>query len=153
MNAAAPTNHHCTCVTIGGAGVMIEGPAGAGKTSLALGLIEAARARGLDAALVADDQALIRAQDGRLVARVPKPIAGKVELRGFGICEVDHREETIIRVVAEIAEPETIERMPEPRTCERAGVTVDLVRVPARHEALGVRIVLAHFGWLDGAGR
>ncbi len=151
MNAAAATNHHCTCVAIGGVGVMIEGAAGAGKTSLALGLIEAARARGLDGALVADDQALLSARGGRLMARVPGPIAGKVELRGFGICEVEHREEAMIGVVAEIAEPETIERMPEPQTCERAGVSVDLVRVPARHEALGVRIILAHLGWLDGA--
>ena len=46
---------------------MIEGKSGAGKTSLALGMLNAARIRGVDFAMVCDDQALIRDSLGMLL--------------------------------------------------------------------------------------
>src|SRR5919205_3670266 len=66
---------HGTCVARSGAGVLLLGPAGAGKSDLALRLLS----RGFD--LVADDQVVI--EDG--VACPPPPLAGLMEVRGVGI--------------------------------------------------------------------
>ena len=75
---------HAACVVLGEAGVLIRGESGAGKSSLALGLIEAAPAHGLFGALVADDRVRITCAHGRLVARPHPAIAGRIELRGLG---------------------------------------------------------------------
>ena len=80
--------HHCCIIEINNQGIMIEGKAGSGKTSLAFGLLERAEQLGLKAFWIADDQAHLETNDGCLVARVPETLAGKVELRGFGILQV-----------------------------------------------------------------
>ena len=82
---------HATCLLIGPHGVLIRGPAGAGKTSLALALIEACHAEGRFARLVADDRVHVEPLNGRLVARTPAEIAGKVERRGLGIVRIADR--------------------------------------------------------------
>lgn len=68
-----------TCVAIGGRGVLIEGPPGCGKSSLALALID----RG--AALVGDDGVMLEMREGRLWAVPPANIAGLLEVRNVGI--------------------------------------------------------------------
>ena len=83
-DAAGRVNLHATAVVAGMAGVLILGPSGAGKSSLALALIALLHARKNFAALVADDRVWVSAAGGRLVAAVPEPIAGLVEVRGFG---------------------------------------------------------------------
>lgn len=68
-----------TAVAIGGRALLIEGPPGSGKTSLALALID----RG--AVLVGDDGIALEARDDVLWA-VPAPVtAGLMELRNVGI--------------------------------------------------------------------
>ena len=64
-----------------GAGVLIEGPSGSGKTSLALGLVDTrGGARAASAALVGDDQAMLEARAGRLVAARRRRFAGLAEI-------------------------------------------------------------------------
>jgi serine kinase of HPr protein (carbohydrate metabolism regulator) len=140
-NAAA--NMHCCVVEIAGAGILIEGVAGSGKTSLALGLIDAAARRGVEAHFVADDQALLERSGGDVLARVPASIAGLAEVRGHGIVPVKHREACKIGLVVRLAADESIERMPAGKTCDLLGVTIPVVNTPMRHEAQAVRIVLA----------
>ena len=61
---------HASAVLIGAKAALIRGAAGAGKSQLALALIEAARAGALPfARLVADDRALVEVQSGRLLVR------------------------------------------------------------------------------------
>ncbi|MDO6414886.1 aldolase [Sphingomonas sp. BIUV-7] len=79
MIPPAPETLHATCVAISGRGVLILGASGAGKSDLALRLID----RG--AALVADDGVEVRAVDGRAIGRAPATIAGQIEVRGLGI--------------------------------------------------------------------
>jgi HPr kinase/phosphorylase len=136
-------NRHCCVVEISGTGILIEGEAGSGKTSLALGLVEAARARGLDAHFVADDQALVELSGNSVVARTPAAIAGLAEVRGHGIVPVKHREACKIGLVVRLVPDESIERMPLAKTCDLLGVTLPVVNTPMRHEAQAVRIVLA----------
>lgn len=68
-----------TCVAIGGRGLLIEGPPGSGKSSLALALID----RG--AVLVGDDGVLLARRGERLHASPAPPIAGKLEVRNLGL--------------------------------------------------------------------
>ncbi|MEO6041041.1 MAG: HPr kinase/phosphatase C-terminal domain-containing protein [Croceibacterium sp.] len=73
------TLHQASCVAIGGRGVLIEGPPGCGKSSLALALID----RG--AALIGDDGVELEARAGWLWALPPPNIAGLLEVRNVGL--------------------------------------------------------------------
>lgn len=75
-----------SCVAVDGRGVLIEGPPGSGKSSLALALID----RG--AQLVGDDGVTLAARGGRLWVCPPPNIAGKLEIRNVGIVELDAAE-------------------------------------------------------------
>ena len=67
---------HASCVAIGGRAILLAGPPGAGKSDLALRLID----RG--ARLGSDDYTELRRVEGRLLARAPATIAGKIEVQG-----------------------------------------------------------------------
>ncbi|MCR9090106.1 HPr kinase/phosphorylase [Oceaniradius stylonematis] len=82
------TPPHGTCVALGGKGVLITGASGAGKTGLALTLIRRARAGGIEAGLVADDRVILEPDASGIIARCPAPLAGKIEVRGWGIADV-----------------------------------------------------------------
>ena len=69
-----------------GRAVMIVGPSGSGKSDLALRLLD----RGFR--LVSDDQTIVRRDGGRLLASAPPSIAGKLEIRGIGIVDMEHDE-------------------------------------------------------------
>ena len=68
-----------SCVAIDGWALLILGPPGSGKSSLALALID----RG--AVLVGDDGVTLTARDGRLFASPPPNTAGLIELRNVGL--------------------------------------------------------------------
>lgn len=82
-------NIHATAIVLGTCGFLFVGPSGAGKTVAALSCLAAARASGLFAALVSDDQVLISVRNGRIIARRPASIAGLAEIRGAGIVRVE----------------------------------------------------------------
>lgn len=74
--------HQATCVSIGRRGLLIEGPPGTGKSSLALALID----RG--ATLVGDDGVVLEPVEGRLVAAPHPRTEGKLEVRNVGLVEM-----------------------------------------------------------------
>jgi hypothetical protein len=74
--------HPASAVAIAGRALLIEGPPGSGKSSLALALIE----RG--AALIGDDAVTLLADGGRLFASPPPNIAGLLEVRGIGLARL-----------------------------------------------------------------
>lgn len=82
MNNPAPLVIQATAVAIGGRALMIEGPSGSGKSSLALALID----RG--AMLIGDDGVTLNRVGDRIVASPPPNIAGLIELRGIGLVEL-----------------------------------------------------------------
>jgi hypothetical protein len=99
-------NIHATCVRLGragrsfrappGAGILLLGPSGSGKSDLALRLIE----RG--AVLVADDRTDLFVQRGRLYGRSPTRIAGLIEVRGLGIVELPFAENAQIALAVDL---------------------------------------------------
>ncbi len=133
---------HGTCVDLDGAGVLLRGSSGSGKSDLALRLLDRGGAR-----LVSDDQVEVSARGGRLTARAPKRLAGLLEVRGVGIVRVARVEATTLVLVADLCAPDAIERMPEPVRTEIGGVGLPLIRVdpgepsaPAKvRVALGMR--------------
>jgi HPr kinase/phosphorylase len=92
MTAKRIVNVHASCVVLARAapsfgarhdsGVLIIGKSGAGKSDLALRLIE----RG--AILVSDDRTELLLTGGSLIARAPANIRGLIEVRGVGIVAV-----------------------------------------------------------------
>jgi serine kinase of HPr protein (carbohydrate metabolism regulator) len=81
------TAHQASCVAIGGAALLIGGPPGSGKSSLALALID----RG--AVLVGDDSVELESEGGRLMARPHPRTRGLLEVRNLGlvrfpVCEI-----------------------------------------------------------------
>lgn len=107
----SPPTIHASCVLVGEAGILIRGPSGSGKSSLARALVAEARHAGRFAALVADDRVRLMARHGRLIAEVPEAIAGAIEIRGIGIVNVDFERTCVVRLVVD-CEPEYPERMP-----------------------------------------
>lgn len=112
MSNAAPVNIHATAIVLGTTGFLFIGPSGSGKSAVALHCIGEARARGLFAALVSDDQVFVSETNGRLIARAPESIAGLAEVRGAGIAAVETIEAAVVtRAIRPIAPP-FAERLP-----------------------------------------
>jgi serine kinase of HPr protein (carbohydrate metabolism regulator) len=112
MTKSAALNVHGTAIVIGTTGLLFVGPSGAGKSAVALHCIGEARARGLFAALVSDDQVLVSVADGRLVARAPASIAGLIEVRGAGIVTMETVEAAALHRAIRPIEPPFAERLP-----------------------------------------
>jgi HPr kinase/phosphorylase len=120
---------HGSCVAREGAGVLIVGPPGAGKSDLTLRLL----GRGFD--LVADDQ--VDVADG--VARTPDTLAGLLEVRGLGIVRLPYRSGVKLHVV--IALTDQPERLPRPERHDVLGLPV--VRLRATDASAPDRVALA----------
>jgi HPr kinase/phosphorylase len=110
---AASISIHASAVAVGEAGIIIRGAAGAGKSSLALGLITAAQRAAWFARLVGDDRIELRRRGGRLIARGHPLVRGMVERRGQGIVHVAHEGAVVARLVIDILAPESAARYPE----------------------------------------
>jgi len=120
---------HGSCVARNGDGVLLIGPAGSGKSDLALRLL----GRGFD--LVADDRVDIT--DG--IAAPPPALAGLLEVRGLGIVRLPHAASARVALVAELAQP--TERLPLP--ARHAELGVPLIRVDPAAASAVERVVLA----------
>jgi HPr kinase/phosphorylase len=142
---------HASCVLVGRSAILIRGPAGSGKSRLALALLDTAKNGLLPfARLVADDRVQLLAAHGRLVARAPAAIAGKIEVRGFGIRAVGHESPALVGLVVDLA-AEDAARMPEEaaRRVEISGVSLSRLPVATGENALAP--VLAALSTVTGA--
>jgi HPr kinase/phosphorylase len=111
MSGAAATVH-ASAVLVGARAVLIRGSAGAGKSRLALALIQAADNGLLTfARLVGDDRIELAACHGRLLARPAQALAGLIEVRGLGIRRLDHEPVAVVGLVVDLGALET-ERLP-----------------------------------------
>lgn len=138
------TTRHATCIDIGGRGILLIGPAGSGKSSLALQMIDSPGfglgEELLRARLVADDQVVISLGEGRLVATAPETLRGLIEVRGIGILALPVLEATVLALAVELATPAAIDRLPEPRSLELLGLSLPLVGLDASLPAAPARL-------------
>ena len=92
---------HASCAARDGAGVLLVGAPGSGKSDLLLRLLD----RGFG--LVADDQVEILGSR----AQAPPPLAGLLEIRGLGLLRVPYVECARLALVVRL---ERAERLPQP---------------------------------------
>jgi HPr kinase/phosphorylase len=101
-NAQAQTNIHASAVVIKEAGILIRGSSGAGKSSLALALIEAGERAGYFTRLVGDDRIKLEIHGGRLIARGHPQIMGQIERRGQGILQIPFLCAAVVQLVIDL---------------------------------------------------
>lgn len=123
MTGRATIQVHASCVELAGAGVLLRGASGSGKSDLALRLIDEG------ARLVADDRTDLTAEEGQLVAAPPAAIAGKIEVRGVGIVTLPHIARTRVGLAVDLVAVDEVERLPLPRHCSYLGVELPLIAV------------------------
>ncbi len=121
-----PDTIHATAVAHGGEAMLLLGRSGAGKSDLALRLID----RGWR--LVADDRVVLGVVGGRLVASAPPGLAGQLEVRGLGIMP----EATAAAPVALALDLSmTPERLPEAASRAWHGIAIPLLAFDASGES------------------
>ncbi len=140
---------HATCVSLNGTAVLIRGPSGSGKSSLALQLLESA-GTGLTAdvikvELVSDDQTELLVRDGRLLASPPHAIAGLLEVRGQDILRLPHLIDVPVVLVVDLKSASRIERLPEVSELmtDILGVKVANVAIDPTHASAAARLRVA----------
>ncbi|RZJ44632.1 MAG: serine kinase [Brevundimonas sp.] len=109
------------------------GPSGAGKSDLASRLI------GAGWRLVVDDYAHLFASAGRLYARAPATIEGRMEVRGVGILPVAALDLARVVLAVELTSDRP-ERLPEPAFRTFEGVDLPLLRLDPREASAGEKV-------------
>ena len=136
MSPAARLIHRASAVSIKGRAVLIEGPPGSGKSSLALALID----RG--AVLIGDDGVSLTPRDGQLYASPPPNIAGLLEVRNLGLLQFPTVSDVRVALVVRI--DEAAERYIEAaELTERAGAELPLIRLWPSETAPALKTELA----------
>jgi serine kinase of HPr protein (carbohydrate metabolism regulator) len=132
---SAETLHASTVATAGRA-VVIMGPSGSGKSDLALRLLD----RGFT--LVSDDRTIVKRDGDRLIASAPPNIAGKLEIRGIGIVDMEKAGDTPVALLVELTNE--IQRLPD-ESPERPvlGVKLPLITIDAMTASAPSKVALA----------
>lgn len=113
---------HATAVCIDGFGILLIGPSAAGKSDLALRLID----RG--ALLISDDAVSVKpGVEGPELCAVPN-IEGQMEVRGIGIVKVAHVTHAPLRLAVELVPP--MDRLPaHAESIDVAGFSVPSAKI------------------------
>jgi HPr kinase/phosphorylase len=137
-------NIHASCVALSGKGVLLLGASGAGKSDLALRLIDGG------ARLVADDRCEIFVRAGKLCARAPGPIAGLIEMRGLGIIALPHVKSVVVAMAVRLGAapgrlPEPAFYSPPPGIKPARPVPLIMVKATAASAPARIRAAMAAF--------
>jgi HPr kinase/phosphorylase len=114
------TEIHASCVAAAGRGLLILGRPGAGKSTMALGLVA------LGAALVADDRVSLRREGDGVLASAPPRLRGLIEARGVGVLRLPHAAEAPLALALDLDATETA-RIPPRRSMGLLGVSIPLL--------------------------
>jgi len=138
---------HATAVAVAGCGVLILGPSGSGKSSLALGVITTPFIDGgqiVPSGLISDDQVLLELVAGRLLASPPPAIAGQLEVRGLGIVTFRYSTRVPVSLAVEVRPAQEIDRMPDSRKRHSIlGLDLPLTQIDPSASGATARLYLA----------
>jgi len=112
--------------------VLLRGRSGAGKSDLALRLID----RGW--MLVADDYVVLREQHGIVIASAPPRIAGMIEVRGVGLIPLPALERAPLCLVVDLDMPP--QRIPEPAFTPIAGHDLPCIALSAMEPSAPIKV-------------
>ena len=129
---------HASCVAVNDKALLILGKSGAGKSGLALDLMA------FGARLVADDQTMLWAEAGRLMARAPAATAGLIEARFCGLLRVPFLPEAEVTLALDLDKTET-DRLSPQRQITLAGLSCPLAYcAPTAHLASSILCWMTH---------
>ena len=117
---AAAGQVHGSAAVLDGKGVLVLGPAGAGKSSLVLALMT----RG--ARLVADDRTDLTRRGDQVIAAPPATLAGKIEARNVGILAADYAAEAPLSLIVDLSQLEE-DRVPLRRSLLLLGLVLPIL--------------------------
>ena len=117
--------------------MLLRGQSGAGKSDLALRLIDAG------ASLVTDDQSVLSRRDETIIVRAPGRISGLMEVRGIGIMRIESLAEAPVVLIADLVPPEQIDRLPERRRETVLGLSLPLIAVAPFEASAPAKLRLA----------
>ncbi len=116
---------YANSVNINGSAVLIRGASGCGKSDLSLRLIDKG------AILISDDQTIAVKKNGDIILNAPETILGKIEIRGFGILNIDYIKDTALKLIIDLYPINEIERMPIESYNEILGVKIPILQLNA----------------------
>ena len=127
---------HVSSVAIDGRAVLIGGRSGAGKSDLALRLID----RG--AALISDDYTFVRRDRDQAYASAPERISGQIEVRGVGIVAMPAAQNVPVALYVDLSgEPV---RLPEGTDrIAIAGIPIPTVALDGHHTSAPLKVEAA----------
>jgi HPr kinase/phosphorylase len=129
---------HATAIAIEGAAILLRGPPGAGKSDLALRLIDGG------ARLVADDQAELRRVEDQILVGAPAVIAGLIEIRGIGILRIDPIEAAPLALLIDLVPSAEVERFPEARYEDILGLSIPLIALAPFEASAAAKVRFAY---------
>jgi HPr kinase/phosphorylase len=131
---------HASCVALAGAGVLLRGRPGAGKSDMALRLVDGG------GALVADDLCEIRRKGDRLLADLPAAVdpgfRGRIELRGIGFLTLPYAGATPLVLVADLEPGPLAEAGDSGRDAVYLGITLPLIVLDPFHASAAAKLRL-----------
>jgi HPr kinase/phosphorylase len=138
---------HASCVAIDGQGVLLAGAPGAGKSDVALRLIDAG------GELVADDQTALRVENGRLTAFPPPSIAGLLEVRHVGLLKMPYCPSAPVMLYVELVpDAAALQRLPEAEELFLLDQPVRRLSLPSYESATPAKIRAAlHYKLVEEA--
>lgn len=139
-------NLHACAVLVGDRGVLVTGPSGSGKTQLCLALLDHCRLWGEFGRFVADDQVFLSTTSGRLIASVPKTIAGLIEARGLGPVPIGYEARMVVDLLVRLASADETPRMAHGREEVWLDCTIPALDLPAGNERQAVAAIAARLG-------
>lgn len=137
---------HGTAIALQGHAALIRGPAGAGKSDLALRCLmqPATPLVPQTAVLIADDQVLVTPEGDRLTLTCPPTIRGLMEVRGIGLMPVPLRDSAELALIVDLVSSGEIERLPEPdEQTDLFGIAVRRIKLTPFEASAPLKLLLA----------